>query len=127
MKRDEIDFFAVESHQLDIHDDLLNWAAWVNPRPTGWKTQPMFRHYRSHAWQWHEPEIKRAIDAIAGQYMEKAVGHLPPKNRDAVRWCYVFCGSPVPIARELGVSKQGLFDLIRNGRQMLINTRKQNR
>jgi hypothetical protein len=81
----------------------------------------MFRQYRSHAWQWETPEVRAQVnipDAIA---MEKAVSLLPDKNRQAIRWCYVFNGNPAGMARSLDVTKQGLLELVNIGRIMLTN------
>jgi len=53
--------------------------------------------------------------------MEKAVYALPEKHREAVRWWYVYRRNPAAMARSLGVSKQGLADLVEAGRTMLQN------
>jgi hypothetical protein len=122
MRRDDfIDYHLVADRHLAIHAELENWARWVRPRAQGWHVSPMFRQYRSHAWQWETPAVRvdpnmpRAVD------MEKAVSGLPEKERFAIRWSYVFQGHPSAVARHLGVSKQGLCDLIATGRTMLIN------
>lgn len=122
MRRDDhIDFFLVPDGQLAIHEELENWARWVRVRPHGWQVSPMFRLYRSKAWQWERPEPRIVADIPKAVEMEKAVSLLPSKHRQAVRWAYVFCGGPVRMARTLAVSKQGLADLIREGRAMLAN------
>lgn len=124
MKREEfVDFHLVPDHHLGIHERLTAWARWVRVRPHGWQVAPMFRQYRSHAWQWHTPEVKASINIPEAVEMEKAVSQLPEKHREAVRWCYVFAGPPGACARRLGVSKQGLHDLIAAGRTMLVNRR----
>lgn len=122
MRRDEhIDFHLVADHHLEVHAALENWARWVRVRPHGWQVSPMFRQYRSNGWQWERPAIRLEVDMPAAVEMEKAVSGLPEKHRAAVRWCYVFAGHPARMARELGVSKQGLCDLIASGRTMLKN------
>lgn len=122
MKRDEhVDFFLVDDRHLAIHERLESWARWVRVRPVGWQVAPMFRQYRSKAFQWHTPEVRAQTNIPEAVEMEKAVSLLPEKHREAIRFCYVFTGSPVAVARRLGVSKQGLLDLIRSGRTMLIN------
>jgi DNA-directed RNA polymerase specialized sigma24 family protein len=122
MKReDAVDFFLVDDRHLEVHARLESWARWVRVRPQGWQVAPMFRQYRSHSWQWHTPDIKQSINIPEAVEMEKAVSLLPEKHREAIRFCYVFAGSPVATAKRLGVSKQGLLDLIRSGRTMLIN------
>lgn len=121
MKRDDIDFHAVRDDHLVIHQRLTDWASWVRVRPHGWQVAPMFRQYRSKAWQWHERELRAAINIPEAVEMEKAVSLLPEKHREAIRFCYVWCNNPPATARRLGVSKQGLMDLIHAGRVMLIN------
>lgn len=120
MKREAIDFFVVESHQLEIHDRLLNWARWVRPRHQHWE-HPMWKQGRSNARQWHQPVVGEGIDPLDGQRVEKAVSALPVAYRTAIRWCYVKCDSPHKIRRELAVTADGLLKLIRDARQMLLN------
>ena len=121
MRRDDIDFHAVPDTQLAIHQRLLDWARWVRVRPHGWQTAPMFRQYRSHAWQWERPTVTSQVNIPDALEIEKAVSLLPEKHRDAIRWHYVWCSGPVAMAKRLGVSKQGLADLVRVGRVMLQN------
>ena len=122
MRREEwVDYFAVPERHLEIHRRLEAWARWVRVRPQGWQTSPMFRQYRSKAWQWERPTIPDPVNVPEAVEMEKAVSQLPEKHREAVRWCYVFAGPPGAVARRLGVSKQGLQDLVSIGRTMLVN------
>jgi DNA-directed RNA polymerase specialized sigma24 family protein len=122
LKRDDyVDFFAVADQHYAIHARLEQWARWVRVRPHGWQVTPMFRQYRSKAWQWERPEVKSPINTLEVVAMEKQVSALPEKNREAIRWVYVFGGSPGTMARHLGVNKQGLMDLIGVGRTMLLN------
>ncbi len=58
---------------------------------------------------------------IDAALMEQAVYALPEKHREAVRWWYVYRRNPAAMARSLGVSKQGLADLVGDGRTMLQN------
>lgn len=123
MRRDDfIDFFYVEAHQLDMHVRLENWSRWVEHRARmGGKVAPMWANYRSKARQWHEPELRPPTNELDGGAMETAVAMLPYPNRDALRWSYVWKGGPLHQARKMGVTKEGLFKLVRDGRQMLIN------
>lgn len=122
MRRDDfVDYFAVADNHLAIHQRLESWARWVRVRPHGWQVAPMFRQYRSKAFQWHTPELREQVNIPEAVEMEKAVSLLPEKHRMAIRFAYVFCGSPGRVCRDLGVSKQGLFDLIGQGRSMLVN------
>jgi hypothetical protein len=116
------DYHYIPERQAEIATRLEHWAIWVNPRQCVWRTQPMFRQYRSHAWQWERPELKVQINGIEAMEIEKLVCQLPEKNRDAIRWAYVFTFIPVNIVRrELGVTREGLASLIVNGRDMLKN------
>jgi DNA-directed RNA polymerase specialized sigma24 family protein len=122
MRREEmVDYFVVRDDHLEIHERLNQWARWVRVRPHGWQVAPMFRQYRSKAWQWERPEPKPQTNIPEAVEMEKAVSSLPEKHRTAIRWVYVVCDGPGRVARELGVSKQGLMDLIDAGRTMLRN------
>lgn len=121
MKRDLIDFFIVEDHQLAMHGRLENWARCVSVRWVSGAQHPMWAKSRSNARQWHSPDLLEPTDALDGHKIEKAVAQLPHQHRDALRWNYVFRGGPLHAARKLGVTKDGLLKLVRDGRQMLIN------
>jgi hypothetical protein len=116
-----IDLSHVPARHDAINLRLEHWASWVKARPQAWKSQPMFRQYRSHAWQWHVPEIKIEINTLEAHETERAVSMLPDKHRAAVRWAYVFAYIPVnAIRRDLGATRQELCQLINDGRDMLI-------
>jgi DNA-directed RNA polymerase specialized sigma24 family protein len=117
----KIDYHYVSEKHENVNRLLVQWARWVKVRPTGWQTHPMFAQYRSKAWQWHVPELHTPINTLEAADMEKLVGGLPEKHRDAVRWHYVYTNSPAAMARQLAVSKQGLLDLVIDGRTMLVN------
>ena len=116
-----IDYSHVPERHTAIHERLMNWERWVRVRPHGWQVAPMFRMYQSKARQWHAPVIQTPVDMLDAVLVEKAVATLPEKRRAAVRWWYVHAGNPVAMARTLGVSKQGLADLVDSGRTMLNN------
>jgi DNA-directed RNA polymerase specialized sigma24 family protein len=118
-----VDFHYVSPAHAAIDERLQLWARWVRVRPSGWQTHPMFKQYRSHAWQWERPEAKAPINTLDAVAMEKAVSQLPEKHRDAVRWSYVFQNNPIQMARRLAVSKDGLLALVVDGRSMLNNRR----
>lgn len=116
-----VDYNHVAAHHEAIHARLVNWERWVRVRPQGWFTHPMFRHFRASK-QWEaSPHISTLVNTIDAALMEKAVYALPEKHREAVRWWYVYRRDPVAMARNLGVSKQGLADLVDSGRTMLNN------
>lgn len=122
MRRDEhVDFFLVRDDHLAIHRRLEEWARWVRVRPHGWQVAPMFRQYRSKAWQWHTPELKTSVNVPEALEVERIVSMLPEKNRTALRWSYVFPGNPAAMARKLGVSLLGLRELVEQGRTMARN------
>lgn len=121
MRRDLIDFFIVEDHQLAIHGRLENWARTVGIWRMNGKQHPMWLKSQSGARQWHEPELREPTDTLDGHRLEKAVAQLPIPHRDALRWNYVHKGGPLHAARKLGVTKDGLLKLVRDARQMLIN------
>lgn len=120
MKTNSIDFHHIEDGHKEIDKVLQNWARWVRVSHVSW-VSPMFRQAQSNSRQWHQPEIRETCDILAAQAMEKAVYHLPERHRFAVRWHYVFQGSPAKAARNCGVTLDGLAKLARDGRQMLIN------
>lgn len=121
MKRDAIDFFVVEDHQLAIHLRLENWSRCVTVYWARGAQHPMWAKSRSNARQWHEPDLMEPTNTLDGHKIEKAVAQLPIPHRDALRWNYVHRGGPLHAARKLGVTKDGLLRLVRDGRQMLIN------
>ena len=116
-----IDFDYVPSNQAEIDKRLVNWERWVKVRPHGWHTAPMFRQAQSNSRQWHPPEIKDPVNSLDALEVENAVSALPDKHKMALRWFYVYKGSPVAMARALAVSKQGLADLVEAGRTLLKN------
>lgn len=58
---------------------------------------------------------------LDAQAMEKTVAALPEKHRTAIRWHYVYPVQPFKVQKALGVTEQGLYGLVRDGRQMLMN------
>ena len=121
MRAETVDYTYVRPEHEAIHARLENWRRWVRIRPHGWHTSPMFRLYQSKNRQWEMPILHQPVDSLDALKVEKAVSGLPDKHRAAIRWCYVFTGNPVAMARKLAVSKQGLADLVSDGRTMLHN------
>jgi hypothetical protein len=114
-----IDFNAVPFHHERMDERLKNWARWASGRPGG-GVHPMFRHYRPDNF---EREMSEPIDALDAQAIQKGVSALPTRHRLALSWCYITPGSPGRMARKTGESIEGLFGLISDARQMLINRR----
>ena len=119
--QETVDYNHVPDRHAAIHARLENWRRWVIVRPNGWQTHPMWRNSRTSR-QWDiSPHLGVSTDTLDAVLMEKAVSALPEKHRAAIRWWYVHAGNPVAMARRLGVSKQGLADLVDAGRTMLQN------
>jgi hypothetical protein len=118
-----VDFNYVEPAHRDIDAWLINWARWSMNR-AGNSSSPMFRQYRStDANQVYGSLAAEPIDVIKAQAAQKAVTHLPQRNRLAISWCYIRRNNPRQAAQSFGESIEGLALLIRNGRQMLVNRR----
>ena len=118
-----VDYFYVEPHHSEIHAELENWARCVRVKRQSW-AHPMWKGAQSNGRQWYTPELKADLDTLGGMQMEKDVRALPDKHREAIRWNYVYGWAPATEIRRLGVTYQGLADLIRNGRTMLVNRKK---
>jgi DNA-directed RNA polymerase specialized sigma24 family protein len=120
MKReDQVDFFAVEPKHYKMDARLRNWAAWAHSPQWG-RVQPMFRLYRpDEHWEGLAPSTP--IDTLDATKIQKAMAHLPEKQRSALGWNYIKRNNPKRAAQGLGVNLQGLADLVRTGRVMLIN------
>lgn len=118
--KEVIDYCHVQPEHEAIHARLTNWARWVSVRPIGCTTHPMWRKALTPR-QWdvspHTPLPVDTLDAVA---VEKAVSALPVKQRAALRWSYVLCRDPIGMARKLAVSKQGLQELVTDGRALLM-------
>lgn len=114
------DFHHVDDDQLDIHDRLLNWARWVTPR-TSSTVSPMFRQYRSHAWQWHTPDHRPTCDTLDALTIEKSMRHLYVKHRQSLLWAYIYRCTPAIAVRELGVTYMGLAQMLREARFSVRN------
>lgn len=116
-----VDYCYVHDRHAAIHARLENWRRWVTVRPRGWFVHPMWRKTLTSK-QWEvSPHVSTPVDTLDAALMEKAVYALPEKHREALRWWYVYRRDPVAMARNLGVSKQGLSDLVEAGRTMLQN------
>ena len=120
--REYVDFHHVLDRHAGIHLKLEEWRRYVKVRKSaGWLNHPMWKNALSSR-QWDvNPHIRNPINTIRALLTEKTVSALPDKHRDAIRWMYVYEGDPLGMARYLGVSKQGLADLVFEGRVMLLN------
>ena len=115
------DHHHIEAHHRVIDARLVNWARWVKVTPRA-QVSPMFRMYQSKSRQWHQPQIRDTVDLLDAQHIEKLMRHLPFKNREAVVWSYVYPElPPAKVRTYLGVTHSGLSQLVKDGRQMLLN------
>ena len=115
------DFHLVRYEHIGIHDALLNWARVVRDNAGSAKCAPCFRHYRSSE-VWISEPARIPTDSQAGWGMERSVGGLPVKHRDAIRWHYVYTRRPpAKAAHKLAVTQAMLFQLVHDGRSMLKN------
>lgn len=91
-------------------------------KPQAWGVMPMFRLYKAPK-QWEtDLHIPIELNTLECHEVEKAVSFLPDKHRTALRWCYVHSHVPVnAVRRELGVTRDGLGQLINDARDMLVN------
>lgn len=120
--RESVDYNYVPPHQDAIHERLRNWSRWVRVRPHGWQTHPMWRKALTSR-QWDvDPYIHVACDTLDALLIERTVSKIAEKNRAAIRWAYVAGNDPMGMARSLGVSREGLLELICVGRTMVCNT-----
>jgi DNA-directed RNA polymerase specialized sigma24 family protein len=120
VKRENVvDFFLVEPKHVKMHERLVNWARWAHSPQWG-RVQPMFRLYRP-AEHWEGQPVSNPVDSLDAAKIQKAVAKLPDKHRSAIGWNYVKRNNPKRAAQSLGVSLQGLAELVSDGRQMLMN------
>jgi hypothetical protein len=115
-----VDFHQIKAEHKIIDAMCQNWAMWVRVRPRSF-VNPMFKQYRSNAWQWHKPEYRHTCDTIEAQEMEKLMRHLPKHIRDSIVWAYVVRSSPVHARSVLGCTYADLGEYIHQGRTMLCN------
>jgi DNA-directed RNA polymerase specialized sigma24 family protein len=121
MRTRAVDFAHVEPAHEAIDARLHNWARWANGR-SGPRCSPMFRLYRSSEARTIDATPGAApVDTLDAQRIQKAVTHLPGRHRLALSWCYITRTSARKAAQTVGESLEGLAQLIRDARQMLIN------
>ena len=115
-----IDIHHVEPKHRAIHSRLVNWSKWARGRRV-YQTSPMFRMYRSNYRQWHPVHISDSIDAMDGMAIGKAVAALPAPHRRCMVWFYIHQYGENKFRREEGYTLDFLYQIIRDGRQMLVN------
>lgn len=124
--RQYVDFSSVPPSQWSMHDRLENWARWCRGSSgrDNAPASPMFALYRStDAKRKYGEETSVPINKLDAAEIAKGVAVLPSKHRRAIHWHYLHPYGPSGMAHELGVELAGLAQLVRDGRQMLINRR----
>lgn len=114
-----VDFNHVPASQLEIHDRLANWAKWCKPCHHS-SVLAMFKGYRPYLY----PESGSGgipVNSLQAAEVQKVMKDIPEKQRIAVQWCYILRTGPTKMCRELGVNKEGLMELINQGRTMISN------
>jgi DNA-directed RNA polymerase specialized sigma24 family protein len=122
MRTREVDFNHVQPEHAKIDRRLANWARWSNNRGSP-AVCAMFALYRADNFDRLDSTQPPPIDHLDAQRVQKGVGALPGPHRLALSWCYIKRNNPRKAAQTLGESLEGLAQLIRDGRQMLINRR----
>ena len=118
----DYDFSYIPERQEEIDRRLNHWAIWVVPRRQSWKTQPMFRLFRSDMWHGRQDKPRLDVNPLECHETEQAVSLLPERHRYAIRWCYVAPWVPPNVVRrELACTRESLAVLISDGRDMLKN------
>lgn len=120
MRRDAIDFFAIRAGHEAVHERLVNWALWARGGRGGSGVLPMFQHYRPDGY--HELAVAIPIDTLDATALQKLMVLLPEKNRWAIQWSYVKPWIHAQkVCRVLAVSRDGLCELVHDGRSILKN------
>ena len=119
-----VNFYAVEPGHEDIDRRLQNWATWSRNRFAP-ATAPGFENYRSSAWARGgvddgSPSLIAAVDQEDAMRIARGLAELPAKNSAALTWLYLRSSRPKRMCDHLDVDFQGLYDLVRGGRQALI-------
>lgn len=114
------DFHFVSPEHKAIDARLENWASYVRVKVPSW-VSPIWKLGKSNGRQWHQPEYRPACDTLDGHVIEKAVFALPVLHRDVIRWAYVHRYSEQQARRQFGLTKDGLFQALHDGRSMLKN------
>jgi hypothetical protein len=124
-----VDVASVPPSQWAMHDRLENWARWCrgSQKQTGTTGSPMFSLYRSSdAKRTYGEETSVPIDKDDALKIHFAITGptFDPQMRRALQWCYLRPKNPAGQARELGLAGvEQLRDLIRDGRQLLIDSK----
>lgn len=64
---------------------------------------------------------RTVVDKLDAQRIAKAVAHLPELHRHGLQWHYVRPIAPLRMCKALGLTRDGLAQLVVDARQMLVN------
>lgn len=116
-----VDFETVKPEHKLIHKLLENWALWVKPTAHS-ALCPMFRMCKSNVRQWHLPAYRPSCDILAAQETEKKMRHLSAKQRDAIKWFYLYPTiSQAKVCKHLGLSRIELQGVLNDARSLLAD------
>lgn len=114
-----VDFNVVEPHHQSIDKRLVNWGRYCFSR-RGSGATGIFKFVKP-SQQWDAIETTIPIDHHDAIKIAKGVAALPKPHAQALNWQYVSRTSPHKGCRLLATNMDGLSQLIRDGRTMLIN------
>lgn len=122
--RSFVDFATVPPSQWKMHDRLENWAraSRGGDKQSG-DAAPMFALYRSNIDRGRQygAETVVPVDRSDAIKIAKGIAFLPDKHRRSLQWYYVHPRNPSAAARSLGLTLQGLAQMVIDARYMLIN------
>jgi len=127
IKSPRVDFARIPQAQWEIHERLENWGRWSHGSDgRGRNVAPGFESYRTSD-RWVERTYGELTvltvnsrDAVA---IQKTVNALPGKHRQALHWAYIHGWKDAQgQAWKLGLSLQGLADMLADARSMVRNT-----
>lgn len=120
--KEYVDFNVIPPQQVAMHIRLENWARFCRggDKQAGKAGSPMFDLYRSSdARRAYGTETSIPVNKEDGAKLHGAVASLPDKPRRALQWCYLRPKAPGLESVRLGVTMEGLRDLILEGRELL--------
>lgn len=117
--RKYVDFSFVEPRHEEMDKRLQNWGRACYSGGGG-GSHPMFRFVKP-SQTWDEIETRIPIDRHDAMLIGKGVAALPEPHMLALNWCYVKRTTPTEGRKLCKTNFEGLAQLIRDGRTMLIN------
>ena len=118
------DYHHVSPEHAEIHARCENRARYVavhKPR----RISPIWKLGKSNGRCWELPKVNTPVDQEDGKTVEETVRLLIPNQREALRWQYYWRTKPAGVCRQLGITHEGLYNLVNEARTQLV--RKLNR